>query len=170
MARRFRSSFKGGTKRQTDWVGQIPRTAFQAVAGSTAAIISTFFPGFGLTVVRTRGLFGWRSDQQAANEDQMGAVGIGLVSEQAAALGITAVPHPSTDSGWDGWLWHSYFASSVIFNTGTSVQFDAFNQIVIDSKAMRKVDSEMRLVMVVENDSADGILIYSAKRTLVKHF
>ena len=171
MARRFRSSFKGSSKRVTEWAGQTPRTTLVAVAGSSAVLLTVFLPGDnGVTVVRTRGVFGWKTDQIAANEDQMGAVGIGLVSAQAVSVGITALPHPSTDSGWDGWLWHSYFVSSFSFITGVGFEPNMLHLLEIDSKAMRKVSNEMRLVTVVENDNTDGISVYSASRILTKPF
>ena len=139
-----------GSKRHGSWVGSTPQTALTTLAASIAVLSQIFTPfDGGETIVRTRGLFGWNTDQLGGGEDQMGAVGIGVVSEQAATLGSTAVPHPDTDSGWNGWLWHSYFASS--FRTGTTVGFDPnmLHLIVIDSKAMRKIGDNERLVVVI---------------------
>jgi len=168
-----RRVFRSGrsTARKTGWIGLTPQTTMTAVTGSSAQLLATFTPNApGETIVRTRGLFGWKSDQQSANEDQMGAVGFGLVSAQAASVGITALPHPDTDASWDGWLWHSYFASSVVFTTGAGFLFDVFNRIMIDSKAMRKVGSDERVVAVVENSNSDGLSVYIGMRLLTKAY
>ena len=82
MARRFARSHVGGSKRHGEWVGSTPITSLIILAGSSAALTQIFVPfDGGETVIRTRGLFGWSSDQTSAGEDQMGAIGIGVVSE-----------------------------------------------------------------------------------------
>ena len=98
----------------------------------------------------------------------MGAVGIGVVSAQAQSVGITAIPHPDTDSSWGGWLWHSYFANRQRFASAVGFQSDALIQMVIDSKAMRKVGDEERLVAVIENSSSTGLDFYFNFRLLFK--
>ena len=44
------------------------------------------------TLIRVRGIFTIASDQSAATETQVGALGVAVVSEQAASIGVTAVP------------------------------------------------------------------------------
>ena len=169
MARRVRTTFVRGPRKGTDWSASTPVAAFVNVGGSAVALLETFTPiAGGETVIRTRGLFTWMSDQTGANESQIGAVGIGVVSEQAATVGITAIPHPDTDAAWGGWLWHSYFASRLEFVSAVGVLPEMAHNIVIDSKAMRKVGENERLVVVCENSSTTGIRVLTSIRLLSK--
>ena len=56
------------------------------------------------TVVRTRGFYHVRSDQNAADETYHAAIGACVVSDQAVAIGVTAVPTPNTDRASDLWF------------------------------------------------------------------
>ncbi len=171
MARRaVRSSrFSRGPRRATDWSASGAQAAVTGVGASTATLLQSFTPIVGgETAIRIRGLIGVASDQQSATELQLGAVGIAVVTQQAQSVGITAIPHPDTDAAWGGWMWHSYFARKIFFTTGVGFQFDVMHQIPIDSKSMRKVDEDERLVVVVENSAAFGIDIYANIRILSK--
>ena len=166
MARRF---VRGGQRKATDWSSSVPQTSFLAVAGTTAVLTQVFVPVTGgETVVRVRGLLGIRSDQAAATESQMGAYGICVVTAQAVSVGITAIPHPDTDGSWDGWLYHQYFAEHLQFISAVGVLPDMTRRIEVDSKAMRKVSEDDRLVFVVENSSASGMSLYDSFRVLSK--
>ena len=69
-----------------------------------------------------------------------------MVSDQAVAIGVTAVPTPITDQGSDLW----YFYDQVFGRFGgTAVEEVGVNRI-IDSKAMRKIDEGQDLIMVFE--------------------
>ena len=167
MARRS-SRFPRSTRKATDWTATTAETALVAVAGSSQSILHTFSSRpAGEIIIRIRGLVGIATDQIAAAELQLGAIGIGVVSAQAAALGITAVPHPDTDASWGGWMWHTYYAER-FSESGTGLGFDVVRKYVIDSKAMRKVGDEERMIMVIENSAATGILLYTAFRVLSK--
>jgi len=168
MARRVRS-FSRGPRRALDWSASTPATAFASLAGSTSAISQIFVPIVGgETVVRTRGMFGWGTDNAAGDEPQIGAYGICVVSEPAASVGITAVPTPDTDAAWGGWLYHTYFMSNTEFQSSVGVNFDNIRRIVIDSKAMRKIDENDRLITVIQNSSADGMIFNDSTRFLTK--
>jgi len=169
MARRFGRSPRSGPRRATDWSASADLTAFVALAGSTSAITQVFTPlAGGETIIRTRGIFSWKTDNQAASENQFGAYGIAVVSEPAATVGITAVPTPGTDGAWGGWLYHTYFASGTNFSSGVGVAFDGIYTITIDSKAMRKIDEDDRLIMVVQNLSVTGMQFWDSERLLSK--
>ena len=169
MARRAVRTFRRGARRGTDWSASAVATGFGGLAASTAAISQGFVPTVGgETLIRTRGLFSWRSDQLASSEGLVGAVGIAVVTEQAFTVGITAVPHPHTDAAWGGWLWHSYFASQIDVSSAVGFTQDGAHQLVVDSKAMRKVDEDERLVLVVENSAAVGMQFFWAVRLLSK--
>jgi len=171
MARRITrgNTFVRGKRSATDWSASLPVSAFTTIVASGTLLAEVFTPiAGGETVLRTRGLFSYMSDQSAAIESQIGAVGIGVVSEQAASVGITAVPFPATDASWGGWLWHSYFQSRLEFLSATGFDPNMAHNIVIDSKAMRKVGENERLVVVVQNVSAFGIRVLSNIRILSK--
>jgi len=169
MARRVSRTFSRGPRRATDWGASTPLTTFVTVPASSAVLLEVFVPFTGgETIIRTRGLMTYRSDQVAASEVNIGAFGIGVVTAQAVSVGITAIPHPVTDAAWGGWLWHSYFANRFNFASATGLQFDGVFQIPVDSKAMRKIDEDERMVVVIENSTAVGMQCSSQERVLTK--
>ena len=98
----------------------------------------------GLTIVRLRGIMKLTLlTAGAAGDGFFGACGIGIVTDEAFAAGITAVPGPLTDEGDELWMWHSYFDVRSI----TATIADGVNAagvvalLPIDSKAMRKIPS-----------------------------
>ena len=153
MARR--SSFRGRghfVKRQTGWeegVGEL--TSLQAVTASTSLIIGSV--GFqlavdGVTLIRTRGIIQVILTAAGAAEGFNGAFGICVVSNDAFAVGITAIPNPVDDMDWDGWLYHQFWslmAPAAFQATGTG---PFVKDLVIDSKAMRKVGQNDTIVLV----------------------
>ena len=167
MARRP-GRFVRGPRSATDWSASVAATAFVPLAASTIVLDQVFTPiAGGETVLRTRGRFTYGSDQANVNEQQLGAVGIGVVSEQAATVGVTACPHPDTDAAWGGWLWHSYYGSQT--RIATAVGWNELSGgFIIDSKAMRKVGENERLIIVVENSSPFGMIYSVSIRILSK--
>ena len=169
MARGRTRTFNRGPRRATDWSASAELTAMVSLAGGASALSEVFTPlAGGETIIRTRGIFAWTTDNDASAEEQLGAFGIAVVSEPAATVGITAIPTPVVDAAWGGWLYHTYFASRTAFATAVGKEYDAVHQIVIDSKAMRKVDEDDRVVMVVENASPDGMKFWNSERILTK--
>ena len=143
--------------------------AFQTVAQSSAVILlfQSFVEDF--TLVRTRGLLSVASDQTAATEFQIGAVGIAIVSTAAFTAGAASVPTPVTEAAWDGWLWYQSFANRMVFVSGVGLETPYAVQFEIDSKAMRKVSADETLIVVAENASgAHGLSIAAPIRTLLK--
>ena len=102
-----------------------------------------------VTIVRMRGEFFFMLLTAAATGDGFaGAIGIGLVSNEAFAIGAAAVPGPVSEQDWDGWLWHSFFHSGFAIAADASVGVAL--RIPIDSKAMRKWSEGYTLCPVVE--------------------
>ncbi len=154
MARQRRNfGGHGGSKRMTSWIGPADQ-GFIAVAADGASIISSISSGnvdTG-TVVRSRGEVGIVPASFAADVEIVGAYGIGIVSTQAFGIGITAIPHPFTDSDWDGWfVWRS-FNYALEFQDAAGVR-DATHRLEIDSKAMRKLEGDYTMVAVAESQS-----------------
>ena len=70
-----------------------------------------------------------------------GAFGIGVTTLTSFTVGVIAVPTPITEIDWDGWLYHTFFDIRQ-GQTGMS-NGSGYQKIEIDSKAMRKFDSQM---------------------------
>ena len=140
------------TRRLTSWEagvgGGAPITESATVTRFLGSALA--FSQDGLTLVRTRGLFSANlTAASAAANGYHGAVGIGLATAAAVAVGITAVPTPITEQGWDGWIWwspifaYSGRADEVEGGSGT-------NSLVIDTKGMRKIKEEDSLYAAIE--------------------
>ena len=170
MARRRFASVRGA-RRKTDWSASVAQTALLAVAGSAAALLQVFVPfAGGETIIRIRGLLTVRSDQNAASENMIGAFGICVVTEQAVSVGITAIPHSATDASWDGWLLHQFIAERFLFfsSVGAQTGDSGLGRYPLDSKAMRKINDDERMVLVYENSSSLGTNLTDSIRVLTK--
>ncbi len=173
MARKSGFVRRGGVmRRETVWVA-LPRVTATLGGAPTAIMINTLSAG-GLalrpfTIVRTRGVVQVVSDQNIATETYLGALGISVVSEQAIAIGVTAVPTPVTDQGSD--LFFVYEEVIGRFEFGSNIGFDAAGGrfIQYDSKAMRRVNEGSDVAVVVENDIAGTQMEHSARMLLKLH-
>ncbi len=106
--------FRGGKSvRESMWVSD-PATNSTIAAGGTALLVSTANAALlalrPFTIVRSRGILAFRSDQTGASELFAAALGLAVVSEQAAAIGATAIPTPMTDLGSDLFYTHQLLA------------------------------------------------------------
>jgi len=160
----------GVMRRETSWVG---------VAGTSTALASAgtavLFTGFGATVlalrpftiVRTRGFFTIRSDQTAATEDYGAALGAAVVSEQALAIGVTAVPTPIADQESDLFFLYERLGASLVVADATGI--DSTKSMSFDSKAMRRVEEGSDVAMSVESDAfSAGVQCLKGGRILIK--
>jgi len=161
----------GRMVRETLW-GEVEGTfnVFPSAAG--AAILNV--TGGGLlalrpwTIVRARGIMFIESDQSAASEQQSMTIGHCVVSDQAVAIGITAVPTPNTDGDSD--LWYVYQSLMTAQGAGT-VDSQLGIAVEYDSRAMRKVEDGAQLIVVAESDNAaltDGLNLRHRGRILIK--
>jgi len=142
-----------GMQRKTEWVRSLSVTGFTSLAGVTAVLDQSIAFSEPVTIVRTRGHIICISDQEAANEEQVGAVGACIVSDPAFAVGVTAIPTPTTDQDSDLWFMHQFFGNSY---KSTGDIHGITTPFAFDSKAMRKIETETRLVVVVENSGTFG--------------
>ena len=123
MARRSSRGFTRGTRKATDWSASAIQTGSVAIAAATKALLQTFVPvAGGETIIRTRGTFSVASDQAGASELQIGALGICIVSDIAAAAGAASIPGPATNAAWGGWFVHQYFSRWFEFISGVGVE------------------------------------------------
>ena len=158
-----------GPRRQTNWFASVVNTDHSTLAADTT-LLDQVFTGFSEvnTVTRIRGLLSVATDQNAANETPFGAIGFGIVTAEAVAAGVGSIPGPYSNANWDGWLLHQYF--STIAKVGDATGFTIVSQqYELDSKAMRKLKPEDRLVVMVENGNAtDGLIFTLDFRVLFK--
>ncbi len=168
VGRRSGLVFRGGrNRRESRWL-DVPLQSAVFVGGAAQIANSLTVAELALrpfTVVRTRMEYFMRSDQAAAREDQNGAAGFAVVSDQAVAIGVTAVPTPVTDLASDLW-----FAHEVMWAAGSSVNDGQVGfGFTIDSRAMRKVEDGQDIVHVLESSGLNnGMVWFSGGRVLIK--
>ncbi len=158
MARRPHRGRQGsGTRRLTQWFRAADISSYTALAGATA-VLDQSLQGLTepVTVVRIRGSVSVQTDQVAASESPFGAIGACVVSDQALAIGITAVPQPISDADSDLWVMHQYFYCPVKLADATGFA-DVSQTVNFDSKAMRKIPEGSTLIWVIENASTVGL-------------
>ncbi len=133
------------------------QTQQDVVAAASTAVLTASLNAAALalrpfTVVRTRLDWAVRSDQVAASEIYGLALGFAVVSDQASAIGVTAVPTPFTDQGSDlFFLYEQIFGQIVILSAVGQNEAGQLRQI--DSKAMRKVNDDQDVVVVLESNT-----------------
>jgi len=116
----------------------------------------------GLTITRIRGEFSVWLESIATVFDGYNQVAIGIcnINENAAGVGITAIPFPLDDSDWDGWMFHSFLGSLIGFSvTETGQSAMEVIRVPIDSKAMRKVHEGDTVVGVVQFGIEQGVAV-----------
>ena len=158
--RRPTRTFSRSKRSGTDWA-RIMDIAYTTVAANTKQLIATISlsnPGIGEVVRRTRVQLSISSDQSAAGEDQIGALGFIVVNDLAIAAGAAAIPGPVADANDDGWfVWMPFHGSRLEFG-GAGGSGQAFVNIEQDSKAMRRVEEGFTIAVMLENASlTDGI-------------
>ena len=174
MARR-RHGFvsRGGRQiRQTMWV-ETGATVTNLGGTSTAALVAQANAALlalrPYTITRTLGIFGVRSDQAVADESYDAAIGQCLVTEQAAAIGITALPTPFSDLGSDMFYMHQILMGRFEFIDGTGFQANSLTWVHYDSRAMRRCNDDQVDVITIESSSlGTGQTVHHAGRQLIK--
>ncbi len=162
----------GAMRRESLWVALI------GTSTALAPVTPVLFTGYSasilalrpFTVVRTRGVMSVLSDQSSATESFHAAMGMAIVSDEALAVGVTAVPTPisSQDSDlffvYEALIGRLQNASNVGFD-GAGGQFKTF-----DSKAMRKVEDGQDIAVSIESDTSPflGCIVLKAGRQLIK--
>ncbi len=165
FSRRSRSAFPRSQRRKTFWddgplttIGGQTSVTVEKVPWATGAILATESM---VTLVRTRGEILIQLDlATAAGDGFAGALGIGIVSGDAAVVGATAMPGPFSDADWPGWLWHQYFHLRGVASQsqGQDVARNSMAdlRIQIDSKAQRIIKSNETVFGMLETASETG--------------
>ena len=146
-------------------------TATTLAGGSGAVILNSANAALlslrPFTVVRVRGILHLSSDQAGAPEQQAVAMGLCVVSDQALAIGVSAVPTPVTDAFSD-----LFFVYQEIMTKGDATAAGQIGEMVqYDSRAMRKVSDDQDVIVVLESQLAaltDGTITRHHGRMLIK--
>jgi len=158
------------SRRETSWLNIPAASATMAAVGGTimASLTVPEKARRPFTIVRTYLEVMVSTDQLGADEFQIAAVGLAVVSDQAEAIGITAIPTPASDADSDLWFLHQWVMADFAFLDATGTQ-NVGNHYSIDSKAMRKVNDSQDVVVVAEFDAASfGLTVRLAGRILIK--
>ncbi len=125
--------------------------------------------GIDLTIRRTLGLLHIRSDQVAATEDQIGAMGAILVSDDALAAGAASIPGPLTDIDDSGWFLWVPFSQNFVLLTGAGFDPRGGVNYPFDSKAQRIFPGDGRSVafMIESNGESEGFIAQVTSSMLV---
>ena len=125
-----------------------------------------------LTILRTRGFLNFNLRAASAQGDGYNwAAGIGIVSADAFAVGVTATPNPFDDASWSGWLWHAMggFHTSI---GALAIGDPSVNQVSveIDSKAMRKLKlNEIAFLAIQAGETGTSVMhVAGATRMLLQ--
>ena len=171
IARRSGLVLRGGRNvRQTRWL--VNPTVTFSLGGSGVVLLASSLDAAALallpfTIIRERNVWYCRGDVVTGGEKWGGAVGHCIVSEQAVAIGVTAVPTPVTDQGSDLWYLHDQMYGRF---GGTQVE-EVGARKDVDSKAMRKVEEGQDAITVFESgavtESQSMVNVYGG-RFLVK--
>jgi len=170
MARRIHGLTRGsGARRTNTWFFlTVLDTALAAGAkvllGSFNAAALALRP---FTIVRSRFLLKYGSDQLAISETPQASIGMIVVSDQAVAAGVASLPGPTTDADAP-WFVHEGAIDEFLFGDATGFQGDAGFTKEVDSKSMRKVGSNEDLAIVAEQRATFGANVALQGRMLVK--
>ena len=151
------------------WTGA-SLSSFVAIGSSSKVLLATFTlsnANIDETILRVVGSIGVRSDQSAASEDQVGALGFIVVNDLAVAAGAASIPGPITDAADDGWFVYVPIMQSLTFVSAVGIRPDMTHRYDFDSKAKRRVQEGSQIAVMVENaDAADGFAISFVFRML----
>jgi len=160
----------GRMRRETVWLFE-PASQITLAAAATAALVTSLNAAAlalrPFTVIRSRGSWLVSSDQSAASEFYFGSYGYAVVSDQAVAIGVTAVPTPATDRGSDLFFGYGTWGARCEL-VGTSWAQNHAPQ-EFDSRAMRKVNEDSDVVLTMEAGLiSSGCIIQFSGRQLIK--
>ncbi len=171
MARR-RVFQRAAVRRRTTWEG----TGISVSVTSGTSVVTTLLSEAALenipnpTIVRIRGSLLLRVTAQGASASTAHMF-MGIKLTTATALAIPAVELPDADIGSDWIWWGERGFSTLDTGIGQSNSGQTYERLIIDSKAMRKVQPNQVLVLVTQNVvtlSTQTILAEGAFRILLK--
>ena len=160
--------------RLTEWFAPDAQTsAFTLAAGASVLSFSLSATGLAkrpFTITRTYVEFWVRSDQDAVDEFAPGAFGFSVVSTEATAIGVTAVPQPGSNAFSDKFFVHQFWMGNNDRGySAATLPAATWHRYTVDSKAQRKLQDGEDLAIVVQNTSAAAAVFFLLQfRMLVK--
>ena len=123
-----------------------------------------------LTVVRMRGSLTFITSLPSSSAFMTYAFGLCIVSENAAGIGVTAIPQPLDDIGWDGWFYHRQGIAGADGQSSGSAGAATASGFQFDSKAMRKMHLTDVIVACLQVVETGAVTVFSQldTRMLVK--
>ena len=170
MARARVRTFRSRKRLSTVWVGVLivptgVAPSGSAVVGVLNAAALDLRP---FTILRMRGVLFYSTDQVIADEGYGGAFGMIVVTDSAAAIGVTAVPTPLTETDASWVVWEPFFGQYYVNVGATGGKNESLQTRTFDSKSKRKVGHDDDVVVVFEADSTDGTIMAMKARMLVQ--
>ncbi len=147
------------TKRRTTWEG-VNIDISDLVVGTpqtTTVVSEALLENFPLpTIVRIRGRMAAITDA-SSTPGGFGLVSMGMILVTETAFAAGAIPDPLTDIG-DDWIWwdQGIIGSQADDVIGGAVTID---RIVVDSKAMRKVQINLVLVFRCQLTTSESVMV-----------
>ncbi len=142
-----------GRKTDYRWGGN----TFQAVGlTGTQQIATIIASGDRVTVFRCRGEVTANMDIAAVDDGAVLGLGLIVAKDQMVTAGQAAFPSPIADLDAD-WIWHSFLGLRALQTSNEGLAGGASGRIVIDSKAMRKVNPNESCVLVFDIIRTSGV-------------
>jgi len=170
MARRSTRHFVRPAPRTMIWIGASLPTVTVSSSNQLLTVLSAgalLLRPF--TIVRTRQLIRFESDQGAASESEMAAYTRQVVTTAAATAGVGSLPGGIDEPDSDFFV---YQPIAQTFCFGSAIGFQVKNgpgdYWMVDSKAMRKVGIDDQVVGVIDVQAQLGSKIEIVGRTLIK--
>jgi len=161
-----------GSGRLTTWRAiPLTRTTLTATGGTIInSLDSVELAKRPFTIIRVHLEVMIELDQLVTSEQYLTAIGMCVVSSQANAIGVTAVPTPMTDIESDLWFLHRFMFGNISVGTVVGFEEPGSREYALDTKAQRKVDDDQDVVIVGEVNSTvgDGAIMTVAGRMLIK--
>ena len=171
-SRRMFGARASGPRRQTEWISVVAPWVTQSggeqlLASFQQAALSLIVP---FTITRTVGILGWAFDEDfILDQDVFGAFGCAVVRESARGQGGASIPGALANAGDDIWWTHQFFSGFAESVGGIEADIVTSQQVVIDSRAQRKVVDGDALIFTSELDStSDDVEICLGLRILCK--
>ncbi len=153
------------------WIGA--SIANTVVAASTFVKLTTLTAAAlalrPFTILRTRQVIWYASDQAAASEFGQGIYARIIVTESAATAGVGSIPSP-IDEPEAAFYVYEGLMQNFLFGDGTGFTevVGRGSHTIVDSKSMRKVGIDDDVVGVFHNRSATGAEIAIEGRQLIQ--
>ena len=141
----------GSLRKKKTWFEGPGDQTFTSLTASGSAILGAGLSvNVGSTLLRTRGELSLFIVSVTTDADAMiGAFGIGMASIEAFAAGIGSVLKPLEHIDSSNWLYHTMFNVQALGTESTNIGNRA-RFIEIDSKAMRKQDTDLVIYAAIE--------------------